>query len=675
MNARLATLALLIACSLLGTVSADLHAGESQALPWETWRDLRLLAELPAGSQALLRSSFCPDGCRFDRHSADDWRYLYVDGEEGVIFEESGAGAITRIWMTMGVAGQSVPLDPDIRLRVYLDGASDPVIDAAIPDFFDGSTPPFVAPLAGDRPSSSGGNFSYVPIPYRDGCRVALVGAHEKRIWYQINFSRLADAEGVATFTGEEDLSGLSALLSTQGSDPWPEGSGKETAGSLTLTPGETRQLLTIEEPGMLTALELRVDPIFWPEVELRLTFDGRRTVEMALADFFAIGLVGPLPTRSLLVGLDAEERLYSYFPMPFFESASIELVHRGSKPSGVAWMVRTSKQVPSPASGYFGAVLNHSDATETGVDFPLLEVDGRGKLAGSFMELGSTGSPFRDYLEGDERFYIDRSPHPAVYGTGVEDFFNGGFYFDQGPFSRALHGAPYTELEVDGLATTAAYRLMPTDGISFENHLVAGLESGRTGQLSMRARTVTWFYSRQPARLHLWDRLDLGSPSSLARHGYDVDGEYELRQLDGLFEGEPPSRAVAAGVYRPPGVASFVLRRHSSTERLRLRRRLDAGHGGQRATILLGDEIVGHFPAIAINEDRRWSEVDVDLRPLASIPSELEITVVAEEGLPAGEQTFTAFRYELWGDGDDEVFSDGFESGDTTSWSLTMTP
>ncbi len=53
----------------------------AEAPPWETWQDLRRLSELHQGHQALLRSSHCLDGCRFDRHSEGDWRYVYVDGE------------------------------------------------------------------------------------------------------------------------------------------------------------------------------------------------------------------------------------------------------------------------------------------------------------------------------------------------------------------------------------------------------------------------------------------------------------------------------------------------------------------------------------------------------------------------------------------------------------------
>ena len=97
-------------------------------------------------------------------------------------------------------------------------------------------------------------------------------------------------------------------------------------------------------------------------------------------------------------------------------------------------------------------------------------------------------------------------------------------------------------------------------------------------------------------------------------------------------------------GVYRPPGTASFVFRPHPTSRRFRLRRRLDAGFGGQRATIFLDGEPVGFFPAVDVNEDRRWREVDVDLRPLAAAPTELEISVVAEDGPPAGESTLDGF-------------------------------
>ncbi len=647
------------------------HPLFSAPLPWETWQDLHRLPVLHQGSQTLLRSSHCPDGCRFDRHSEGDWRYIYVDGEEGTIFEESGAGAITRLWMTTGIGGVSTPLDSDVRLRIYLDGSSSPTLDVPLPALFDGSTPPFVSPLVGDRLTSSGGNFSYVPIPYRDGCRVSLVGADKTRLWYQVNFHRLGEAEDVTSFTGDEDLSTFADLLSQQGTDPWPPGSGSFSSGSVVLEPGTQHNLQTIEGHGSLTALILGVDPAQWSDVELRLTFDDQPTVQMRLEDFFAIGRVGPIPTRSLLIGLDAVDNLYSYFPMPFFENARIGLFHHGSAATTANYQVRIDNTEPLATSGLFGAQFRRTEATTTGIDFPTMVLDGHGKLVGTFLELGATIPGLRDYLEGDERIFVDHSPHPVIYGTGVEDAFNGGFYFDAGPFSRALHGAPYTELEVEGLPYTAAYRLMLTDGPTFESRLAAGLESGPTGNVSMAARSVTWFYRQQPTRLHLWDGVDLGSPTDRLNHRYKVDGPHTFKPLDALFEGEPPVSATGSGVYRPPGTASFVLTTHPTSTRFRIRQRLDAGMGGQRATILVGGKVAGRFPAVDINNARRWREVDIDLSSLAPAPTELQITVVAEAGPPDGDSdTFTAFRYELWADGEGSIFADGFESGDLLAWS-----
>jgi len=149
-----------------------------------------------------------------------------------VIFEEPGAGATTRIWMVTGDLGRSKRLDPAVIIRVYLDGNPIPIIDAPLPDLFDGSTPPFLPPLVENQPFSSGDNYSYVPIPYRRGCRVALVGADSKKLWYQFSFHRLAEASNINTFTGAEDFGDWASLLSADG-DPWPIDSNGKTSPPL----------------------------------------------------------------------------------------------------------------------------------------------------------------------------------------------------------------------------------------------------------------------------------------------------------------------------------------------------------------------------------------------------------------------------------------------------------
>ncbi len=655
-------------------VTMSLLAGRAFAdqMPWEIWHDLHRIAQLRPGDQVLLRSSHCPSGCRYDRHSEGDWRYIRLDGDEGVIFEEAGAGAITRIWMTMG-QGVSQPLEPSVRLRIYLDGASAPVLDMPLPDLF-GSTPPFLPPLVGDRLVSSGGNFSYVPIPYRDGCRVTLEGAHEQKIWFQFTFHRRAESAGITSFSGNEDLSAWAALLGAAGEDPWPDSPASTLAGEIVLAPGEKVSLAQLTGPDSLTALRFRLPEPAWPNIELRLDFDGKELVRLGLSDFFAIGLGAAEGSRSLLLGVAEDQELYSYFPMPFFFSAevSLENLAASGSPVAIGYQVRRANREPSPASGLFAAHRLIDDETQIGFDVPFLNLEGEGKWVGIFAELGSVGTVARSYLEGDERLFIDDSPHPAVYGTGTEDLFNGGFYFDQGSFRLALHGSPY-HFVADGEDVTGAYRLMLTDAVSFAHSLRAGLEAGPTNNIQLRARTVAYYYLRPPG-LWRWDTLHLGEACSRTAHAYTVTGPYELLALDGLFEGEPPQAHQATGVYRPPGTAQFCLRVDPAASRLRLRRRFDAGHGGQEAEIWLAGVFVGRFPPMDENTFRRWREIDIDLAGgLASRNGELELTIVALTG-SAPEAVFTAFTYELWSDVDPAIVADGFEAGDFSSWASAST-
>jgi hypothetical protein len=660
---------LLISAGLMGTLAGT--PARAAGLPWEIWNDLHGLAEVHPGQRVLLRSSRCPSGCRYDRHSDGDWRFIRMDGDEGVIFEEAGAGAITRIWMTMG-QGVSQPLAASVQLRIYVDGDPLPVLDVPLPDLFDGSTPPFLPPMVGNRETSSGGNFSYVPIPYRDGCRVTLVGAEQERIWYQINHHRLAEPGGIVSFAAEDDLSEWRALLDSPGQDPWrltDDLAGSVTvADDLVLAPGETQSLARFKGPDSLTALRFWLPEKAWPDVELRLEFDGNERVKLPLSDFFAIGSGGMDGTRSLLLGVDQDGSLYSYFPMPYFKQAEILLTNRApadSKPLPIEYELRLAGRKPSRESGLFGAQRWVDHETPIGVDMPLLRLEGEGKWVGLFAQLGSVNTPRRDYLEGDERVFLDGSFHPEIYGTGTEDMFNGGFYFDRGPFRLALHGAPYHQFLENGEDQTAMYRLMLTDGVTFASSLYAGLEGGPTANRSVRARTIAYYYLRPVPGLWLSDTLDLGDPESRALHNYAVIGQHEFLPLAGLSENEPPLELEGAGVYRPPGQASFRLLAIPGSTRLRLRRRLDAVHDGQEAEIWLDGKLAGRFPPVDRNSDRRWREVSIDLpSSMVDLSGELEFTIRALDRPQSSSQEaiFTAFTYELWADVPTERFAEGFK-------------
>jgi hypothetical protein len=133
-------------------------------------------------------------------------------------------------------------------------------------------------------------------------------------------------------------------------------------------------------------------------------------------------------------------------------------------------------------------------------------------------------GGGGRDYLEGDERVFLDGGDEPLLHGTGVEDFFGGGFYFRGNGskpevFRRALHGMTYDREAPAGEWTTGMYRLMLTDAPTWTESARVVLESGPLNQTPMRARTVAYLY------------VDAGAASGDAQH--DQTGGSEQGQDD----------------------------------------------------------------------------------------------------------------------------------------------
>lgn len=646
------------------------EGGSTEAAPWEVWRDLRSLAVLHDGSRLGLRTSHCLSGCRFDRHSDGDERFIRMDGEEGVIFEESGPGAIVRIWMTTGERGRSVPIDPATWIRFYFDGETVPRLEMPLSDLFSGERPPFVPPLAGDRLDSSGGNFSYVPLPFDDGCRITLAGDLTQRLWYQIDHQRLSPDAAVRTFDGSEDLSALESLLATPGADPWPAAPAAVLEeGEVPLLPAEPMLVWHRDGGGTLTELALTLEPSLWPSVRLALRFDGQTTVEMSVADFFAARSGADL--RSLWLSAQGSD-LRSFFPMPFRDEASLTLTLEGQPgPVAVGYRMRLDPAEPLPGSGLFTARLYSASPSTAGLDVPLLIEDEPGKLVGLTGEIGSSGPTVsRVYLEGDERIFLDGRSHPNHYGTGVEDFFNGGFYFDQGPFETALHGMLAQGSTPEGEDSTFVYRFLLTDALPWGRSITAGLEGGESSNLAIRTRTVAYYYLDPDPGLVLADTLIPADAASRSAHGYQVSGSEELRSLAGGFEGEPAEMKQGIGVYRSAGEATFELDASICRGEALLRWLRDASLPGQELALTIDGQPAGGSAFTLENPYRPWAEKDLLLPPVHG--GDLAVAVTARPQNPEG--LHSEFRYELWcRPAEDTIFADFLESGSTGGWSRTV--
>ncbi|MEN8164530.1 MAG: DUF2961 domain-containing protein [Acidobacteriota bacterium] len=474
-------------------------AGQDTVLPWEVWKDPGVIARIRPDVRMILSSSVAPDGGPFDRHSEGDSRFIRVIDGEGVIFEAEGAGAVTRIWMTQG-EGVSADLDEEIRLRVRIDGADDPVIDLSLPEFFGGEIPPFLEPMVLDRRRSGGGNVSYIPLPFRTGCRISLVGAGKAKIWFQVSATLLEKPDGVTSFTGTEDLSEWRRMLAHPGTDPWAAESGETVSGTVVLEPGEAKVLAAFDGPDQITGMVLRMPSRRLGEVVIRMSFDGQTTVNMPLPWFFGIGRPSCRPVRSLFIGGDQGE-VYSYFPKPFHSRAEVEVELSSASAEGLklGFAVRRMGRAPASDAALFNTQMIDVPGSVPGRDAVLLDLVGPGRLAGLAVTAGSTSSAGWAFLEGDETLRIDGEDSPSWRGTGVEDFFGGGFYFriDRGRpgiFRQALHGMTC----IGGTAerpSMSLYRLMPTDGPIFDRSLLFEVEGGPTGDVPVRWRGVAWWY------------------------------------------------------------------------------------------------------------------------------------------------------------------------------------
>jgi hypothetical protein len=674
-------LPLAIACT---SVAAVAQAG---GLPWEVWESPARLAALDARDVVLERSSHCLGGCRYDRSNAGGegatanpypLRWLYRDGDEVVVLDERGPGALARVWLTSGF-GTSTCIDPAIRLRLYVDGAAMPALDTPLASVFDGSTVPFTPPLALGRTQSSGGYVSHVPITHAQSLRIALAGADgdginpctgttQRLLWLQLQHHRLAPGTPVTSFVAGHDEAAWRAFLAHAGDDPWNGMLPFETA-TTSLAAGEVAVLAARGGPGWLRGIRLRLPRSAYAQVSLRVSVDGTTTIDAPLADFFASPMDAQSAARGVLVGEDAGGWLYAWFPIPFREAVSLALVAAASLPATVAIdsaLAFDAAPVPADA-GRFEAHLR--DACSAAPALVLDHATGAGKIVGVAARYRADGAATRGYLEGDERAYVDGARAPAWYGTGVEDFYDGGFYFDHGAFAGSLAGAPV--VDADGSGSTVAYRLMPTAPLTWTNAVHFEQEAGYAPAMPVPTciRSVVYAYRRDTPLLVGYDAFEIGDAAAAAAHAYEAPAGAGCAMLEATFEDEPPSTRTALACAYAGGASRFHFHVPDAQPPLRLRRTFDGGAGtpGEQAgsaaaTIHVNGVAAGAFSPAAADPSRRWQQQEALLDVAAGV-TDFDIVVVPD--IQPYANVFAESRWELRGGWKDAIFADGFDVAD----------
>ena len=238
----------------------------------------------------------------YDRTGGNDdgfsGKYSFIRKEENglVIADLVGPGMITRI---------HTPSPTEDIIEFYFDGESSPRIRRKITELFEGTHSPFLSPLVG---SGVGGNYSYVPLTYRNSCKV-LVRAERVR-FYQINFSRYPEDADIHTYENPQSTDFLSRLekvgeiIEQAGTDISQYLVPEETELKVrtvqkNLASGETQTLFETTQPGRIVGIRLGPASSFagsGRDILLKIYWDGAEQPALAgpVGDLFGYSFGDP---------------------------------------------------------------------------------------------------------------------------------------------------------------------------------------------------------------------------------------------------------------------------------------------------------------------------------------------------------------------------------------------
>ncbi len=484
----------------------------------------------------------------------------------------------------------------------------------------------FPFPLALTWSATKGADLSWVPIPFEKSFRMGYSRTHYGTGYYIYDqFVRGAKlSQPLQAWDGKTPPDGdVLNLLNRAGTDIAPTNLEEITNDIRTLQPNATGLIVNLTNaPSMVRKLMFcisRDQAIAFGHTWLRITWDDRKeaSVDAPLALFFGAGTLYNRDGRQYLVKAlpsyirfdSTNVQLASFFPMPFFHSARIELI---GSPNEVVSNITSSisfesfKDAPAQV-GYFHATYQDHPHPKTGEDLVLLDTqktEGGGDWSGSFI---GTSLIFSDRanlgtLEGDPRFFFDDSQTPQAYGTGTEEWGGGGDYWGGQNMTLPLAGHPTgarnaataqnTEDEIE-----STYRFLLADLMPFGKNARIQLEHGGTDQSTEHYQTVAYWYGAPASALVKTDELKVGNAASERTHDYvspeastpyAITSRYEWG-VDTISNREVYPTQTDYG-RKTTGTSEFTLTLVPQNWGAMLRRKLDYAFPNQRAEVYVAD-------------------------------------------------------------------------------------
>lgn len=437
----------------------------------------------------------------YDRSGGNqDWAtYQPGSAETHTVFEAEGPGYISRFWIASFKAE---------RWLFYFDDETEPRLDLAKDDIFGGKFP-FVSPLAG---KSGGGRYCLLPIPFSKNIRIEMVPSEKlkptSRNYFHINWTRLnLPPDKVQSFPKELSATQSnrvvevnSALSSISDEHRAVAETCLQNSTPQAIPPGDSLEFWKDSGEGLLDKFAVKINS---PEearalteellrrLRLKMFWNGSSSpsVDVPLGDFFC----NPFYFRSFssLPLARVDGAYVCRFPMPYQSGARCVLENRSDIPVKISIGAQGNRESSQGLERLFHAGWRAS--ITSGVPFRMLRADGPGHYIGCFLSaIGQDGS--WTILEGDEFLKPDPKKQPPQLGTGLEDYFNGAYYYTS-LFDLPLHG-----LIEKGAMRTDQYRFHLLDAVAFEDSFESGIEFGDRNRARGYMSSVAYWYAEKPA-------------------------------------------------------------------------------------------------------------------------------------------------------------------------------
>ncbi|MBX3097009.1 MAG: DUF2961 domain-containing protein [Fimbriimonadaceae bacterium] len=338
---------------------------------------------------------------------------------EWVMAELKGPGALVRSWSA----------NPTGVVRLYFDGEAEPRLTAPFADFLTG----VALQQSGERAYvSARGYNNYWPFPYSKSLKITLENTDDPSkkpsTYYQFGYRTYPEGTPVISNLTKNANDANHTRLS------------RSTGLSKVESRGGLAVLGRKGSSGTISQFRLRVSPIdsmtpydpFWlRRFILRIIVDGKTTVNVPLADFFASPLGGG-EYETAIAGGTKDGFLVSRWPIPFSESYEFKL-DGGPDRSFLSEIevFTTSERSPWTLHAQWSKTRGNSRPFS---DLEIVKLRGQGQYVGTVMQISNSDPAW--WGEGDEKIWVDDEMFPSTFGTGTEDYF-GYAWCDPNPFTH----------------------------------------------------------------------------------------------------------------------------------------------------------------------------------------------------------------------------------------------